>query len=88
MSGGLGVSPGTAVTGMPPARAGGTINVGADAATAHSDLERTYTDAAGRVRQAIFAPDVGATTLTAGGLPREQQPWLTGTVNPCIATIA
>ena len=79
-SGDLGVSPGTAVTGIQPANVGGTIRVGADAAAAHADLENAYTDAAGRVSQAILAPDVGGTTLTPGVYRANSSLAITGTV--------
>ena len=62
ISGNLGVSPGTAVTGFPP----GTVNSGtihaADAAAgdAQADLTTAYNDAAGRVKSASIGGFIGA----------------------------
>ncbi len=49
LSGELGVSPGTAITGFPPGVAGGATHAGdANAASAQSSLTTAYLDAAGR----------------------------------------
>ena len=67
--GDVGVSPGTAVTGLPPAQVlGGTIH-SADglAASAQIDLTQAYSDAAGRTLSAIgVAGDLGGLTLPPG----------------------
>ena len=69
ISGDLGVSPGTAVTGFPPGIVtDGTIH-SADgvAGGAQSDLTTAYNDAAGRVQSASLGSSIGAgQTLTAG----------------------
>ena len=58
ISGDLGVSPGTAVTGFPPGHViNGTIHrADAVAAQAQSDLTTAYNDAAGRARQLTSPP--------------------------------
>src|SRR5579864_3775378 len=62
ISGNVGVSPGTAVTGFPP----GTVNSGtihaadAAAANAQADLTTAYNDAAGRVKSASIGGFIGA----------------------------
>ena len=62
ISGDLGVSPGTAVTGFPPGTVNsGTINAGnAAAADAQADLTTAYNDAAGRVKSASIGGFIGA----------------------------
>jgi hypothetical protein len=67
ISGDVGVSPGTAVTGFPPGLAGGTIH-SADgaAAQAQAALKAGYLDAAGRSGGTIVAGDLVGQTLTAG----------------------
>ena len=68
ISGDLGVSPGTAVTGFPP----GTVNNGsihsADtvATQAQADLTTAYNDAAGRSPSAAISPGLGGQTLIPG----------------------
>ncbi|MEV4240505.1 IPT/TIG domain-containing protein [Nocardia sp. NPDC049737] len=68
ITGNLGVSPGTAVTGFPP----GTVTSGAIhagdlvAAQAHTDLQIAYTDAAGRTPTALVTTDLAGQTLTSG----------------------
>src|SRR5579863_10156901 len=70
ISGNLGVSPGTAVTGFPP----GTVNSGtihaADAAAgdAQADLTTAYNDAAGRVKSASIGGFIGAHQTFAPGV--------------------
>ena len=64
---GLGVSPGTAITGFPPGIVGGATHVGdAAAAQAQSDLVIAYNDAAGRALTASVAGDLVGKTLMAG----------------------
>lgn len=68
VSGDLGVSPGSAVTGFPP----GTVVMGsihaADpvAAQAQLDLTTAYNNAAGRVNPIAIPADIGGKTLTPG----------------------
>jgi len=68
ISGDLGVSPGTAVTGFPP----GTVTAGtlhaADAVAlqAQGDLATAYNDAAGRSSTATISADLAGSTLTPG----------------------
>lgn len=68
INGNVGVSPGTAVTGFPPATVvGGVLHVAdGPAATAQSDLTAAYIDAAGRTVPAIVAGNLGGQTLTPG----------------------
>jgi hypothetical protein len=67
LSGDLGVSPGTAITGFPPGTVGGATHAGdAQAAQAQSDLTIAYDDAAGRAPTASVAGDLVGQTLTTG----------------------
>jgi hypothetical protein len=67
LSGDLGVSPGTAITGFPPGTVGGATHAGdAQAAQGQSDLVIAYNDAAGRAPTATVAGDLVGQTLTAG----------------------
>ena len=68
INGNVGVSPGSAVTGFPPAVVvGGALHVAdGPAATAQSDLTAAYIDAAGRTVPAIVAGDLGGQTLAPG----------------------
>ncbi|MEU4317677.1 ice-binding family protein [Nocardia fluminea] len=68
ITGDLGVSPGTAITGFPPGTVtGGVIHAGdATAAQAHADLQAAYLDAAGRLPTAPITTDLGGQTLTSG----------------------
>ncbi len=67
VTGDLGLSPGTAVTGFPPGTVTGTIHA-ADAAAAQAqiDLTAAYNDAAGRTPTATVPTELGGTTLTPG----------------------
>jgi hypothetical protein len=67
VSGDVGVSPGTAVTGFPPGIADGTIH-SADGAAAQAQAALTagYVDAAGRSGGIAVAGDLTGKTLTAG----------------------
>jgi len=67
VSGDVGVSPGTAVTGFPPGLAGGPIH-SADgaAALAQTTLTAGYIDAAGRSGSTSVAGDLVGQTFTAG----------------------
>src|SRR5207248_2688817 len=68
VTGDLGVSPGTAVTGFPPGTVTGTTHAGdAVAAQAQIDLTTAYNDAAGRSVGAVtVAGNLGGQTLTPG----------------------
>ncbi|WP_062997070.1 ice-binding family protein [Nocardia mikamii] len=68
ITGNLGVSPGTAVTGFPPGTVtGGAIHAGdVVAAQAHTDLQAAYLDAAGRTPTAFVTADLAGQTLTSG----------------------
>jgi hypothetical protein len=67
ISGDVGVSPGTAVTGFPPGLASGTIHVADGAASlAQATLTAGYIDAAGRTGGTPVAGDLVGQTLTAG----------------------
>jgi len=67
VSGDVGVSPGTAVTGFPPGSTGGTIHIADGAASlAQATLTAGYIDAAGRSGGTSVAGDLVGQTLTAG----------------------
>ncbi|HLX51314.1 MAG TPA: ice-binding family protein [Streptosporangiaceae bacterium] len=83
ITGDLGVSPGTAVTGFPPGMVvSGTIHAGdAVAAAAQADLTTAYNDAAGRAPdQDLTGQDLGGKTLTAGVYKFDSSAGLTGTL--------
>lgn len=67
VSGDVGISPGTAVTGFPPGLASGTIDI-ADSAAAQAQAALTagYIDAAGRSGATTVSGDLVGKTLTAG----------------------
>ena len=67
LSGSLGLSPGTAITGFPPGRTGGSRHAAdADAGQAKSDLTIAYNDAAGRASNFGVAGDVVGRTFIPG----------------------
>jgi hypothetical protein len=67
LSGDLGVSPGTAITGFPPGTVSGATYAGdAQAAQAQSDLVIAYKSAAGRATTSGVAGDLVGKTLTSG----------------------
>ena len=67
VTGDLGVSPGTAVTGFGPGVVNGTIHAGDPvAAQAQLDLTTAYNDAAGRVSPMLIAGNLGGLTLIPG----------------------
>jgi hypothetical protein len=81
LSGDLGVSPGTAITGFPPGTVGGAKHAGdAQAAKAQSDLTIAYNDAAGRAKTASVAGDLVGKTLTTGVYKSTGPLALSGTV--------
>ncbi|HEV7203438.1 MAG TPA: ice-binding family protein [Jatrophihabitans sp.] len=81
LSGDLGVSPGTAITGFPPGLAAGTTHAAdAPAAQAASDLGIGYNDAAGRASTAAVAGDLVGRTLIDGVYTSSGPLALSGTV--------
>jgi hypothetical protein len=68
VTGDLGVSPGTAVTGFPPGQVvnGAIHSNDGPAVAAHTDLVLAYNDAAGRPTTSIVSEALGATTKTTG----------------------
>jgi hypothetical protein len=81
ISGDLGVSPGSAVTGFPPGQVNGTQHVAdAVALQAQSDLTTAYNDAAGRTPATVVSADLGGQTLAPGVYKATSTMGLTGTV--------
>lgn len=81
LSGDLGVSPGTAITGFPPGlAAGATHRADAPAAQAKSDLAIAYDQAAGRASTAAVAGDLVGRTLIDGVYTSSGPLALSGTV--------
>lgn len=81
LSGSLGVSPGTAITGFPPGIYGGDQHAAdAVAAKAQSDLRLAYDDAASRAPTANVAGDLVGQTLTPGVYKSTSTLALTGTL--------
>lgn len=81
--GNVGVSPGSAITGLPLGQpTGGSIHAGnATAAAAQSDVTVTYNDLAGRARNATMTGvDLGGRTFQAGVYFWSSSAQLTGTV--------
>ena len=68
LTGDLGISPGTALTGFPPGTVTGTKQLGnAASATAMTDLTTAYNDAAGRIQSPVtVAGNLGGLTLPPG----------------------
>jgi uncharacterized protein (TIGR03437 family) len=68
VTGDIGVSPGTTVTGVPPGTLNGTVHAGDPvAAQAMADFRAAYRDAAARSVEALtVAGDLGGKTFTAG----------------------
>ncbi|MEU8269224.1 ice-binding family protein, partial [Sphaerisporangium sp. NPDC049002] len=67
VTGDLGLSPGTSVTGFPPGTVAGTIHAAdAAAAQAQADLTAAYDDAASRTPATTVPTELGGTTLTPG----------------------
>jgi Tfp pilus assembly major pilin PilA len=82
ISGDLGVSPGTAITGFPPGSVINGTQHAADAVAlqAQSDLTTAYNDAAGRTPVNTVSTDLGGQTLVAGVYKAASSMGLTGTV--------
>jgi hypothetical protein len=67
ITGGIGLSPGSAVTGFPPGTVNGTIHAAdAVALQAQADLTTAYNDAAGRATSATVSADLGGQKLVPG----------------------
>jgi len=67
VTGDVGVSPGTAITGFPPGTLTGTLEAGdAAAATAQGDLTTAYNYAAAAPGGAVLPADIGGETLVPG----------------------
>jgi Ice-binding-like/Bacterial Ig-like domain len=67
ITGDLGLSPGTAITGFPPAVVSGSYHLAdAVAAQAKLDLTTAFNDAAGRIGVLTVPTELGGTTLPAG----------------------
>ena len=67
ISGDVGLSPGTSVTGFPPGQVNGTIHAADSAALqAQADLTAAYNNAAARTVTATVPTELGGTTLTVG----------------------
>lgn len=67
LTGDLGVSPGTALSGFPPGTVGGAVHANdAVAQQAQADLVTAYDNAAGRTSTATVSGDLAGRTLTAG----------------------
>ena len=67
IAGGIGLSPGSAVTGFPPGTVNGTIHTAdAVALQAQADLTTAYNDAAGRASSATVSADLGGQKLLPG----------------------
>ncbi|MFG1652971.1 ice-binding family protein [Micromonospora sp. NPDC049275] len=67
ITGDVGVSPGTAVTGLPPGQVNGTIHSNdGPAVQAKSDLAIAYNDAASRTTTDVVSSELGGTTKTTG----------------------
>ncbi|GAC1527838.1 MAG: hypothetical protein NVS2B6_15690 [Thermoleophilaceae bacterium] len=67
LTGDLGVSPGTAITGFPPGTVTGAVHANdAVAQQAQADLVTAYNDAAGRSSTATISADLAGRTLTPG----------------------
>ncbi len=84
ISGNVGVSPGTAITGFPPASIGGAntlYSAGAVALQAQTDLTTAYNSAAGQAcPNTLTGQDLGGMTLVPGTYCFTSSAQLTGTV--------
>jgi hypothetical protein len=81
ITGDLGLSPGTSITGFPPGTVIGTIHqTDAVALQAQKDLVTAYDDAAGRPSTATISDDLGGQTLTPGVYTGAPSLGLTGTL--------
>ena len=81
ITGNLGLSPGSSITGFPPGKVNGTIHqTNAVALQAKKDLVTAYDDAKGRTPTATISADLGGQTLTPGVYKGAPSLHLTGTL--------
>lgn len=82
ITGDLGLSPGTSVTGFPPGTISGTEEIAnAVAVQAKTDLTTAYDDAAGQTPVTTVPTELGGTTLTTGSYDSEAGTFgITGTL--------
>ncbi len=81
ITGDVGLSPGTSITGFPPGTISGTQHIAdATAVTAQTDLTTAYLNAAGQTPTATVSADLGGTTLAPGVYRSTSSMALTGTV--------
>ncbi|MFE9428299.1 ice-binding family protein [Kitasatospora sp. NPDC006697] len=81
ITGDVGVSPGTAISGFPPGMVNGTIHsADAVAAQAQNDLTTAYNDAASEAPDATISADLGGQTLIPGVYNSSTSLGLTGTL--------
>jgi hypothetical protein len=81
ITGDIGVSPGTAISGFPPGLVLGTQHsADAVALQAQSDLTVAYNNAAGQATDAVLPPDAGGLTLVPGVYTAPSTLGLTGTL--------
>ena len=81
LSGDLGVSPGTAITGFPAGTLDGATHANdEDARQAHSDLMTAYNNAKSRTQADSVAAELGGQRLTAGVYHSDAAFGLTGTL--------
>ncbi|MEU8431899.1 ice-binding family protein, partial [Streptomyces sp. NPDC029216] len=83
ITGDLGVSPGTAISGFPPGTVNGTQHSGPIdpvGLQAKSDLVMAYNNAAGQATDAALPPDAGGLTLVPGVYTASSTLGLTGTL--------
>ncbi|MFJ6720929.1 MULTISPECIES: ice-binding family protein [unclassified Streptomyces] len=83
ITGDLGVSPGTAISGFPPGTVNGTVHSGPVdpvGLQAKSDLVVAYDNAAGQAADAVLPPDAGGLTLVPGVYTAPSTLGLTGTL--------
>jgi hypothetical protein len=81
LTGDLGLSPGTSITGFPPGTVNGTVHqTDAVALQAQTDLTTAYNDAAGRTSTGTISADLGGQTLTPGVYTGSSSLQLTGTL--------
>ncbi|MGW2668787.1 ice-binding family protein [Streptomyces sp. NPDC001272] len=83
ITGDLGVSPGTAISGFPPGIVNGTVHSGPVdpvGLQAKSDLVVAYDNAAGQASDATLPPDAGGLTLVPGVYTAPSTLGLTGTL--------
>ncbi len=81
ITGDIGVSPGTSITGFPPGLVNGTQHsADAVALQAKSDLVAAYNDAAGQATDSALPPDAGGLTLVPGVYTASSTLGLTGTL--------